>query len=302
MVVVWWGVIADPHAMYGTYTQWETNLDLAVTRLNTVGADITFVVGDVAQNYRFDSTLSPAAVECSTSLDDDYNQVKLRLDNLTGEYHCTRGNHDVIRSAFEKYFGTPYGSWDVGGLHFVLIDTTPGTNHKRWSGYGTFGGFDERQYKSGYPKRAMVEEGYNKVDAECLEWLRADLEQNSTVPTFVGLHASLVEHPDYVRDSTVSNPRKMWYWQVYNYAEVLRTLAIGNVVCVMYGHLWYQPTTNVQTVNGTVHISGKHLCNYGKTDNGFVRYASLDTSTNSGTVYEYDLSTDTETTITTLTW
>ena len=119
--------------------------------------DFVITVGDAIEGYTQDTV----------SLNKQWKEYKSLLAPLTMPIYFTPGNHDIgvdsalastMRPVYERLVGKPYYSFDVKGVHFIVLDT-------------------------GLP------ESSDKVPKEQLDWLASDLKKNQKATyTFVFLH------------------------------------------------------------------------------------------------------------------
>ncbi len=123
-----------------------------VTEVERLKPDFVVTVGDMIQGYEDD----PARLE------PQWEEYKSIVSDLSMPIYFTPGNHDISNDGAEepyrRHIGEPYHSFDVGSLHFVVLDTS------RWS-------------------------SSTSLPSVQLDWLARDLEKNRDAGrTFVLFH------------------------------------------------------------------------------------------------------------------
>jgi 3',5'-cyclic AMP phosphodiesterase CpdA len=99
----------------------ETVFDKIVPEVNDLGPDFVILTGDiVADSKRPDISL----------VDKWMNYMGTDFaPRFSAPFYATVGNHDVVRdetvdkAIYERYFGPTYYSFNVKGVHFVVLDT-----------------------------------------------------------------------------------------------------------------------------------------------------------------------------------
>jgi hypothetical protein len=128
-----------------------------IAEVERLKPDFAITVGDAIEGYTRDTV----------TLNQQWKEYKEILGSLSMPVYFTPGNHDVgadsatastMRPIYERLIGKPYYSFDVKGLHFIILDT-------------------------GMP------ESSDKLPKEQLDWLASDLKKNIKAPyTFVFFH------------------------------------------------------------------------------------------------------------------
>ncbi|MBU0556761.1 MAG: metallophosphoesterase [Alphaproteobacteria bacterium] len=161
--------------------------------------------------------------ERATMLMDLYQRVERR--HLRKPVHHVLGNHDCLgvfaksgidpsapdygKQFYIDRFGPRYYAFDHKGVHFVVLDSVGLT--------------DDRNYEG-------------RVDAEQLQWLRADLAaQPKGTRIIVATHIPLVTAVQCYQPESWANTPHNWTF-VVNGREVLRILRDYDVLAVLQGH------------------------------------------------------------------
>jgi hypothetical protein len=131
--------------------------DKIIAEVERLKSDFAITVGDAIEGYTQDTV----------SLNKQWKEYKAILAPLTMPIYFTPGNHDVgadsalastMHPIYERLVGKPYHSFDIKGVHFIVLDT-------------------------GLP------ESSDKLPKEQLDWLASDLKKNQKAPyTFVFFH------------------------------------------------------------------------------------------------------------------
>jgi hypothetical protein len=124
----------------------------AVAQVERLRPDFVLTVGDHIEGYTDDTAV------LKTQWDEYFSIVKA----LTMPLYLTPGNHDITTDAalpmFRKVVGEPYRSFDIGELHFIILDNS------RW-------------------------DSSDRMPKEQMEWLTKDLQSHANAGlTFVFFH------------------------------------------------------------------------------------------------------------------
>ena len=134
-----------------------------VSNVERLRPDFVVNVGDMIEGYSTDTTV----------LKNQWEEYKKIISPLTMPVYMTPGNHDITYDAalgmFERYVGKPYHSFDVKGLHFIVLDNS------RW-------------------------ESSAELPKEQLDWLAADLKEHQNARYIFVLH-----HKPFWYNSTADN-------------------------------------------------------------------------------------------------
>ncbi len=123
--------------------------------LHALNPDAIMIVGDLIRGFTDDSLM----------LRREWEGFFAAVRGFTIPFMYAVGNHDIwderSQREYLKHFGSLYGSWDIGAVHFISLNS-----------------FDLG--------------GHNTIPAGQLEWLRNDLEAHrSARHIFVGVHTPL---------------------------------------------------------------------------------------------------------------
>jgi hypothetical protein len=103
--------------------------------------DFVMGVGDMIEGYSGDLD----------AVESEWKEYKQLLEGLTMPVHLVAGNHDIwdepSLELYKHHFGDPYYSFDVGDVHFLILDTS------RW-------------------------DSSSVLPDEQIEWLKGDLEEH----------------------------------------------------------------------------------------------------------------------------
>ncbi|WP_137285429.1 metallophosphoesterase family protein [Halorussus salinisoli] len=286
------GLLFDLHVMSDTHAECErreydgvSRARRACEKLNEVGVDWTVVGGDLrtlASHY-------PERTDWGGWHDDpdnkyyrkDFRRAKALLDDeLDGEYHPIRGNHDRPLSVWKEFFPPEeYPQWfhfREDGARYVFLDSNP---HQ---------GFHH------------LTQTQNFVTAPQLSMLERLMDGDPDVPTFVFCHAPLAKHtelhPDWETGYTSA------YRFTLNYPSVQHLLERGNTVFVNSGHYSSDHGRETTEVNGVKYVIARHLGGSNPSYAGDVRWMTVDTDEREATVTYYDLATDEEGTLAEANW
>jgi Calcineurin-like phosphoesterase len=134
-----------------------------VAEVERLRPDFVVNVGDMIEGYSTDTSLLKNQWE-------EYMQI---ISPLTMPVYMTPGNHDITFDAalgmYERYVGKPYYSFDIKGLHFIVLDNS------RWESSATL------------PK-------------EQLDWLAADLKEHQNAR-----YIFVLQHKPFWYNSTADN-------------------------------------------------------------------------------------------------
>ncbi len=142
------------------------------------------------------------------------NEILAMLNSSSIPFHHVLGNHDMdenSKSEVLEFMGVsaPHASFDVGGIHFVILDAC---HFKTDDGYASY---DHGNYKTAFSENVPV------LPPSELEWLKADLEA-AKYPSVIFSHQSLIESRTGIR-----NPE--------DFRRVIRS-APNKVIMAMCGH------------------------------------------------------------------
>jgi len=172
------GIFADLHAHDTNspgeghvYTNYDERLQAFVDAMNTWPADLVIELGDFVNGTYVMGT--PFGEEARiASILDDAESIYARV---TAPRYYVLGNHDVYSLSKDEFLNctaadSTYGSFDVGGYHFVILDAQynkkgEDLNHAFW----------------------VVQETIPQAQ---LDWLRDDLSATD-LPTIVCVHQQL---------------------------------------------------------------------------------------------------------------
>ena len=80
--------------------------------------DFVLTVGDMIQGYTDDTI----------TIKDEWEEYMTLIEPLTAPIYFTPGNHDIAdsvsRELYKRYIGEPYYSFDIRGVHFVVLDNS----------------------------------------------------------------------------------------------------------------------------------------------------------------------------------
>ncbi len=161
--------------------------------------------------------------------DEEFARAKAAIASLKERnvgFYAVPGSHDVRwnpfgKEAFAAQIGKPYSSFDVSGVHFLLLDTT------------------------------VLLEHWGHLDRTMLDWLAKDLRRlRPETPIFVFLHHWVG------RDNFLQRPIDNEYdlWQYPTDREVVPLLKGRNVVAIFTGH---GHTDSVWKTNGVTTLMGR---------------------------------------------
>lgn len=225
----------DVHAR----TEWETPraMAMATASINTYHPELILAGGDLITDG-FQSAAATAAHRW-----DAYLEMQRAL---SARVEPVIGNHDLVaadpddgsppsadpRADFRSRLGVDrtYRSFDVGGYHFVLLDSIVVSG-------------DELRY-------------YGRIDQAQLSWLRQDLAAvNTDTPIVVASHIPLLTAMYQATEgATAAAPANR---VVVNNHEVLQLFAHHNLLLVLQGHLHVDEMLRWQT---TTFITGGAVC------------------------------------------
>jgi 3',5'-cyclic AMP phosphodiesterase CpdA len=145
--VVHFAVIGDR-----TGSHQEGVYERIIAQVERLRPDFAVTVGDHIEGYTDDTTT------LKSQWDEYFGIVK----PLTMPLYLTPGNHDITTDAalpvFRKVVGEPYRSFDIGTMHFIILDNS------RW-------------------------ESSDKLSREQIDWLTQDLQSHASAElTFVFFH------------------------------------------------------------------------------------------------------------------
>ena len=284
MAIVKLGVLNDPHivAEVSDYSDWFDDA-LQECGPSQVDCDHIWVLGDNISNFKTYTTWSD-------DIYDDYYEFTRLLNNYrTFTKQCCPGNHDIWKDVYQKFLGPTCSVKIISGLRFIVIDTTP------------------KNLRTPLWSRAMHEEQFGHVDQWVLDWLKEELDSDTSIPTFIGCHHGLLPHTFgseiYRLDTTCSVG--------HNYALALNHKVVNaliedsnyNVVAVFQahnGHAYHHPVYITQ--NGVDYFFLKHG-RMGGFGYDRICWVYLDTTTPSNSrVYSRMISTHADTQIKALSW
>jgi predicted MPP superfamily phosphohydrolase len=232
------GVIADPQyadkANNGAETS-TTNrcyrgtpakMDSAMAFFNRVKPAFVLILGDYVDGYT-------SSVADSVKTMADLDTMNARTGKFQGDIYQVLGNHDGMSTNkagwLSKSVGKikqPYYSFDVGPIHFVVLDGNYRADGKDYSRADTWTWTDTWLHK---PQR---------------DWLIADLQAAGQKPTIVSIHQNLHNADDY----SVENSDTV--------RKILETN--GNVTHVFQGH---RHEGSYARVNGIHYITFQAMLN-----------------------------------------
>jgi hypothetical protein len=89
-----------------------------IEEIERMKPDFVLGVGDMIEGYTQDTTVVKR----------EWREYKSLLESLTMPFYFTPGNHDIWDSTslslYKRYIGEPYYSFDVGDVHFVILDNS----------------------------------------------------------------------------------------------------------------------------------------------------------------------------------
>lgn len=146
-----------------------------VEEIERLKPDFVITVGDMIEGY----------VDDSARIDNEWDEYLSIVSQLSMPIYFTVGNHDIWSEMsarfYESYIGDPYYSFDVGDVHFAIVDNSLG-------------------------------EVTGDIHEEQLDWLRNDLASNSNrAYTFVFMHkpfwfnSTADGNPDIMHDIFLEN-------------------------------------------------------------------------------------------------
>ena len=167
-----------------------------------------------AQKVDFCIQLGDFCSPCEEKIEIKRKAVAMVAAQPRKTYHVL-GNHDNDHNSKAEvldFIGqkTAYGSFDVGGVHFIYLDA----NYYRE-------GDAEISYSYGNYKGASAEADLPILPCAELEWLRADLE-SAKYPSVIFSHQSLIESRAGIVNAEA-------------FREVIRTAPRGVLMCIC-GH------------------------------------------------------------------
>lgn len=289
------GILADAHCS-SNHPPDGTLLD-KVNELNSIGADLNWLLGDCFTNLTSYS-MNPCATEYENDIEGMYSGVKDTMEQSNGKWVASPGNHDIRLDLFTKLLDDLNTKETINGLRFL----TPNNEHRNNDNYLT---------ESGNMRRWAKEEVYAHLPPDGMKFLEDEMDSDSTIPTFVGFHESPIwtfppsSDPFVTRQDCNHNHQmcQKWeinYWCFDNRSQIRSILESGNVVAVFFGHLnttgW---TPYEETVNSISYIPKPHG---GWFENGYLLWVELDESAKTGTVYWRDIGAGTDSTICSLGW
>lgn len=123
-----------------------------VVEVERMKPDFILTVGDMIEGYTADTN----------RLNQQWSEYKTIISKLSMPIYFTPGNHDITTDAalgtYQKQIGKPYYSFDISGIHFIILDNS------RW-------------------------DSSKDLPKEQLDWLAADLKQSAYAAyTFVLFH------------------------------------------------------------------------------------------------------------------
>lgn len=178
------GICGDVHytptGYVGYGTQSLVYLASFITRMATFSPHLTGLMGDLSSSSNY------------TNLISDQTAVRNAYDAMTGARFITPGNHDFDHATLAQWlavwenfchyfqYGKAYGSFDVGGYHFIVLDG----NYNNTTPYAHIS-------TTTYPTSWYIPDGTDgSVDQ--LGWLRSDLARTNK-PTIVFCHFGLAD-------------------------------------------------------------------------------------------------------------
>lgn len=178
------GICGDVHYTSTGYSGYGTSsltyLASFITRMATFSPHLTGLMGDMVSAGN------------NTDLTNDETAVRNAYDNMGGARFVVPGNHDfdymtlaqwlAVWGEFCHYYqpNKAYGSFDVGGYHFVVLDG----NYNSTTPYAHIS-------TTTYPSTWHIPDGTDGSHDQ-LGWLRADLARTNK-PTIVFCHAGLAD-------------------------------------------------------------------------------------------------------------
>lgn len=195
--------VSDPHvgasvAAKKTFEKTEITPELTRTRLQQVVAQVNsltdkprfvIITGDLTHNGK----------------DDQYAAFKEIVSHFEIPCYVTTGNHDYLFTPdrYKRHFDSPNYSFDIGGFHFIAIDSRASDNRP--------GGH---------------------IRPEVMNWLKNDLSKvGVTTPVILFLHQPLV------LPSEISH--KEWKYVPDNADDLAKLIQPYNVRGVFSGHVHY---------------------------------------------------------------
>jgi hypothetical protein len=305
------GLLYDTHVYSGSRRSdnAEQYTKTAIDKLNSVGVDFTVHGGDLRP---FGSVTSPDKVDWggwdgsdNPYYEADFGVIKDLLETrLNSDYYLVRGNHDrplpIVKEYFppeqyspsddlgntEHYFGVE----ETGGARYIYLDSNP---------------------TEGYHAE---EQNQQFVSAPQISMISRLMNADPDIPTFVFSHAMLVPHGEVsgsITNTTFNTGREASYFQTRNSLSVRAALEEGNGATKMVNTGHYnrhvgqnsgRGSRNLQLVSGSgtsiEYVTAGHLAPAG----GDVRWLTVDTTNNTAEVNYYHVGSDTQGTITSISW
>ena len=89
-----------------------------VAEVERMKPDFVLTVGDMIEGYTADTN----------RLNQQWGEYKSMISKLSMPIYFTPGNHDITTDAalgtYQKQIGKPYYSFDIGGIHFIILDNS----------------------------------------------------------------------------------------------------------------------------------------------------------------------------------
>lgn len=278
----------------------KATTEAAIDKLNAEGMDWTVHGGDIRTLAT--KTLSDIdwggweGKSDNEFYKSDFSWMKDCLDNrLNGPYYILRGNHDrpvsVLRDVFPSAdYSVPddngrtdtyWGVEEKDGVRYVYLDTNP---------------------SPGYHVDTQTQAYLSSPQLSMLDRL---MDQDSSMPTFVFIHANAVKHTELggLSEGDWTTGANGSYYMTANHLAIQRRLERGSTVLVNSGHKFEDIGRGSRTKNGVTYVLSRHLVhprdpNY----DGDVRWLVVDTTAGTATVHYYDVGADSEGTITSISW